>query len=74
MTLAELLPIAQQLSAVDKLRLVRLLVEDLDSIVSMIETDHTYRIHTPYDQYGAADALLQAFPSIYAGAKTDVGA
>lgn len=68
MTLSEILPIAQQLTAAEKLRLVRILVEELDSMDSptvLLEPGHVYHIYTPLEQYGAADALIAAFPDVY---------
>jgi hypothetical protein len=62
MTLAELLPAVQQLPAVDKLRLIRLLAEELDSgeDISPLVPHKVYYLPTPYATYGAAGALLAA--------------
>ena len=62
MTLAELVPTVQQLPAVDKLRLIRLLAEELDSgeDISPLVPYKVYYLPTPYATYGAAGALLAA--------------
>ena len=62
MTLAELVPTVQQLPAVDKLRLIRLLAEELDSgeDISPLVPHKVYYLPTPYATYGAAGALLAA--------------
>jgi len=62
MTLAELLPAVQQLPAVDKLRLIRLLAEELDpgEDISPLVPHKVYYLPTPYAAYGAAGALLAA--------------
>ena len=62
MTLAELVPAVQQLPAVDKLRLIRLLAEELDSgeDISPLVPQKVYYLPTPYAMYGAAGALLAA--------------
>jgi hypothetical protein len=62
MTLAELVPTVQQLPAADKLRLIRLLAESLDSgeDISPLAPHKTYYLPTPYDAYGAAGALMAA--------------
>ena len=68
MTLAEVLPIAQQLSAIEKLHLIRILVDELDSTDSapnLVVSGATYPIWTPLDQYGAARDMLDAFPDMF---------
>ena len=68
MTLAEVLPIARQLTPAEKLRLVRILVDELDSsdtTGAALVDGETYSIYTPLDQYGAAADLLAAFPEIF---------
>ncbi len=62
MTLAELLPSVQQLPAVDKLRLIRLLAEDLDAgeDISPLVPHKVYRLLTPYGTVGAGRALADA--------------
>ena len=62
MTLAELVPTVQQLPAADKLRLIRLLAEELDSgeDISPLVPHKVYYLPTPYATYGAASALLAA--------------
>jgi hypothetical protein len=60
MTLTELLPVVQDLPAVDKLTLFHVLAEQLNSKedISPLTPGKVYYIATPYDMYGAGDALL----------------
>ncbi|NDJ19056.1 hypothetical protein [Myxacorys almedinensis] len=62
MTLAEVLPAARQLSAPEKLRLIRILAEDLDMVedISPLEPFKTYDLPTPYDSFGAGAVLMEA--------------
>jgi hypothetical protein len=62
MTLAELLPAIRQLPALDKLRLIRILAEDLDTAddIAPFEPHKIYYLPTPYDTFGAGRALMQA--------------
>lgn len=63
MTLAELLPAARQLSATEKLKLIRILAEDLEMAedISPLEPFKTYDLPTPYDCFGAGAVLMAAF-------------
>lgn len=63
MTLAELLPAARRLSASDKLKLIRILAEDLEMTedIALLEPFKTYDLPTPYDCFGAGAVLMQAF-------------
>ena len=51
MTLAEVIPAARRLTAIEKLKLIRVLVEDLDIAedITPIEPFKTYDLPTPYD-------------------------
>jgi hypothetical protein len=62
MTLTELLPMVRQLSALDKLKLIRLLAEELDTNedISPLEPYKVYYLPTPYDSFGAGEILMQA--------------
>lgn len=62
MTLAELLPAVQQLPAVDKLRLIRILAEELDTgeDISPLVPHKVYHLATPYGTVGAGRALASA--------------
>ncbi|MBW4626585.1 MAG: hypothetical protein KME49_14050 [Brasilonema octagenarum HA4186-MV1] len=62
MTLTELLPAIRQLCARDKLKLIRILAEELDSDedISPLEPFKTYDLPTPYNSFGAGEALMQA--------------
>ena len=62
MTLAQILPEVQRLPAVDKLKLIRMLAEDLDSgdDISPLVPHKEYYLATPYDTLGAGQALMDA--------------
>ncbi|NMF56922.1 hypothetical protein [Pseudanabaena yagii] len=61
MTLAEVIPAARRLSAIEKLKLIRVLVEDLDIAedIAPIEPFKTYDLLTPYDMFGAGAILME---------------
>jgi hypothetical protein len=61
MTLAEVLPSARLLSAIEKLKLIRILAEDLDMTedISPLEPFKTYDLPTPYDSFGAGAVLME---------------
>ena len=61
MTLAELLPAARRLSTTEKLKLIRILAEDLDisEDISPLEPFKTYDLPTPYDSFGAGAVLME---------------
>ncbi len=62
MTLTEILPAVRQLPALDKLRLIRILAEELDleQDVSPFEPYKIYYLPTPYNTFGAGKALMDA--------------
>ena len=64
LTLTELLPNIHQLHFQDKLRLIRILAEDIDVPThkeqAYFEANRTYYLHTPQFETGAADILMQA--------------
>jgi hypothetical protein len=62
MTLAEVLPAVRQLTAPEKLKLIRILAEELDqdTVSSLLEPGNVYDLPTPYDSYGAAQVLADA--------------
>ena len=59
MTLAEVLPTVRQLTAPEKLKLIRILAEDLErnEDISPFESGKVYDLPTPYDSFGAAQVL-----------------
>jgi hypothetical protein len=61
MKLAEVLPSARLLSATEKLKLIRILAEDLDMTedISPLEPFKTYDLPTPYDSFGAGAILME---------------
>lgn len=61
MTLAEVLPAARRLSTKEKLKLIRILAEDLDMTedISPLEPFKTYDLPTPYDSFGAGAILME---------------
>jgi hypothetical protein len=62
MTLTELLPAVRQLSAPDKLKLIRILAEDLDTSEDIfpLEPHKIYYLATPYNAFGAGRTLMDA--------------
>ncbi|MDJ0597357.1 MAG: hypothetical protein QNJ37_00705 [Crocosphaera sp.] len=62
MTLADVLPAIRQLSATEKLRLIRILAEDLDVAdnIAPLEPFKTYDLPTPYDNFGVGAVLIEA--------------
>ena len=67
MTLADVLPIARQLTPMEKLRLVRILIDELDASDigdAALVDGGTNAIFTPLGQYQAAADLLAAFPDV----------
>lgn len=67
MTLAEVLPVVRQLTAPEKLKLIRLLAEELDKdeASSLFEYGKVYNLPTPYDSYGAAQVLADALAAAH---------
>ena len=61
MTLADVLPNARKLSATEKLKLIRILAEDLDITenISPLEPFKTYDLPTPYDSFGVGSILIE---------------
>lgn len=64
LTLTELLPNIHQLHFLDKVRLIRILAEDIDvpnnKEQTYFEPNKTYYLHTPQFESGAADILMAA--------------
>ena len=62
MTLTELLPAVRQLPAQDKLRLIRILAEELDVKADMFpfQPNRIYALPTPYNSFGAGEKLMDA--------------
>lgn len=65
MTLSELVPAARKLSTVDKLRLIRILAEELDinEDISPLEPHKVYYLATPYHTSGAGKTLMESMKS-----------
>lgn len=61
MTLADLLPTIRQLSATEKLKLIRILAEDLDVAdnIDPLEPFKTYDMPTSYNNFGAGAILME---------------
>ena len=59
-TLNGILPSVRQLPSVDKLRLIRILAEELDKneYIFPFEPDKIYDLPTPYNTFGAAEILM----------------
>ncbi|MCL4832723.1 MAG: hypothetical protein KJZ86_09790 [Caldilineaceae bacterium] len=68
MTLVEILPTIRQLPAFEKLRLIRILTEDLDTNAEIYPFEHhkTYMLPTPYDMFGAGQVLADALAAFEA--------
>ncbi|MBD2254041.1 hypothetical protein [Nostoc parmelioides] len=62
MTLSEILPAVRRLSATEKLKLIRILAEDLEVAedISPLEPFKTYDLATPYNSFGAGAILMDA--------------
>lgn len=65
MTLSEILPSIRQLSLPEKVKLIRILAEELEAAgdISPLEPFKTYDLPTPYNSVGAGAALMQALES-----------
>ena len=61
MTLIELLPAVRELPASDKIRLIRILAEELESVedISPLEPHKVYYLPTPYNIYGTGKVLME---------------
>ena len=61
-TLTEIVPAVCMLPALDKLRLIRILAEELESAKEIFpfESGKTYYLPTPYNSFGAAVTLSEA--------------
>ena len=68
MTLIEILPTIRQLPALEKLRLIRILAEELDAGAEIYPFEHhkTYLLPTPYSMFGAGQALAEALATFEA--------
>lgn len=60
--LAEIVPAVRMLPALDKLRLIRILAEELETAQDIFpfEPGKTYDLPTPYNSFGAAAILAEA--------------
>ncbi len=65
MTLTEVLPVIRQLSTTEKLKLIRILAEELETAedIAPLEPFKTYDLPTPYNSLGAGATLIQALES-----------
>ncbi|WP_413173227.1 hypothetical protein [Anabaena azotica] len=62
MNLAEILPSIQQLSIIEKIKLIQILAADVEAVedISPLEQLKTYDLPTPYNNFGAGAILMQA--------------
>lgn len=62
MTLIEILPAIRQLPTLDKIRLIRILAEELNTVEDIfpLEPYKIYYLPTPYNAFGAGKALMDA--------------
>jgi len=60
MILTDILPLVRQLRTLDKLRLIRIIAEQLDTDenISPLEPGKIYDMPTPYHTYGVAEILM----------------
>lgn len=67
MTLSELIPAVRRLPPIDKVKLIRILAEDLDTSENIfpLEPNKIYHLPTPYDSFGAAEMLMNAHKKRY---------
>ncbi len=67
MTLTEILPAVRQLPTLDKIRLLRIVAEELDKVeeVSPFQPYKIYYLPTPYNIYGAGKTLMDAMKKEY---------
>ena len=61
LTLTSIMPTVRRLPVLDKLKLIRVLAEDVEreGDIFPFETRKTYQFPTPYETYGAAEILLE---------------
>jgi hypothetical protein len=62
-TLQEIIPLISMLSVFEKLKLIRILADEVEKNSKNIfpfESGKTYQIETPYNMYGAADLLSKS--------------
>jgi hypothetical protein len=71
MSLTELLPVVHALPRVDKLKLLRMLADDLaaEELGQALESGTRHTLWSPYDAYDAAAVLLEAIDLDQAGKK-----
>ena len=62
MLLTDILPAVRQLPTLDKLRLIRILAQELDTAENLFpfEPYKIYYLATPYNVFGAGQALMDA--------------
>jgi hypothetical protein len=59
MSVAELMPVLQNLPREDKLQVIRFLVSDLTQQEDLLQSGGAYSIWTPFDAFDAARSLQQ---------------
>ena len=61
MTLTDLLPSIKNLEPAEKIKLIRILAEELeaDKSIESLKRNHTYILPTPYHSYGAGEILME---------------
>ncbi|WP_009633288.1 hypothetical protein [Synechocystis sp. PCC 7509] len=66
MTLAELLPAVRLLSVQEKLKLIRLLAEELDTAeeIAPLEPYKTYKLPTPYNSFETGAILIETLKQV----------
>jgi hypothetical protein len=70
MTLTEILPSVKKLPILDKIRLIRILANELDNQenIAPFEPYKIYYLTTPYNSFGAGQMLMDAMKKADTGA------
>lgn len=66
MTLKELLPAVKELPVQDKIKLIRILAEELETNESepVLKSRKVYDLSTPYDSFGAGRKLINVLSQV----------
>ncbi len=64
-TLNDIIPAVRKLPSADKLRLIRILAEELDKVghIFPFEPNKVYDLPTPYNSFGVAETLMNTLQS-----------
>jgi hypothetical protein len=64
-TLNDIIPAVRKLPSAEKLRLIRILAEELDKVghIFPFEPNKVYDLPTPYNSFGVAETLMNTLQS-----------